>query len=61
MGHRNDLLDQRDQLLDELSETIGITVEPLPNSQVRVSIGGEEFLRGPTQLRQLSLVTNTGG
>jgi flagellar hook-associated protein 1 len=42
----NDLLDQRDQMIQELSKMVQVTVRSADNGQVDVSIGGTAIVRG---------------
>lgn len=44
----NDLLDQRDRLLDQLSSLAGVTVRPAEMGTVDVYIGGRALVRGET-------------
>lgn len=45
-GVPNDLMDQRDALLDQLSTAIGATVTPLEGNMVRVSLNGLSLVDG---------------
>lgn len=55
----NDLLDQRNTLLENLAKVIAIEVKPLANNeQVQISIAGELMVRGNQQLNSLQLVSN---
>lgn len=45
-GSPNDLLDQRDQLVDRLAELAGVSVMPNDNGSIRVSIGGVAIVDG---------------
>jgi flagellar hook-associated protein 1 FlgK len=56
----NDLLDQRDKLLDDLSSYADIKVTNFDNGQVDVSIAGQMMIHGVTQLDSLQVVQNTG-
>jgi flagellar hook-associated protein 1 FlgK len=58
-GSPNDLLDRRAQLLEELSLSADIIVEDLPNNLVRVSLGGQELVRGKLLLNELTLTVST--
>jgi flagellar hook-associated protein 1 FlgK len=63
----NDLMDQRDTLLDQLSQTVAITVSQNANGSDQVNIGGIEIVNG-TATKSLaigtgvpySLTTSTG-
>lgn len=59
-GTPNDLLDQRDNLVEKLSREAGVDVTNLANNQISVSIGGQPVIRGVQLLDTLSLVVNTG-
>ena len=52
----NDLMDQRDQLLDQLSQTVAITVSTNANGSDQVNIGGIEIVNG-TATKSLSIGT----
>lgn len=54
----NDLRDQRDQLLDQLSKDINIQFAEQENGQVDVSIGGESFITGGSY-REIAAVRDT--
>jgi flagellar hook-associated protein 1 len=56
----NDLLDQRDELLDKLSNLVDIKVTNYDSGQVDVSIAGQTMVKGVTQLDSLKVVQNTG-
>ncbi|HEY8398043.1 MAG TPA: flagellar hook-associated protein FlgK [Flavihumibacter sp.] len=56
----NDLLDQRDKLLDELSNLVDIDVQYYDNGQVDVTIAGQKMIRGVELLDSLEAVQNTG-
>lgn len=58
-GQPNDLMDQRDRLLDRLAELAGTTVSVDDNGSVRVSIGGISLVSG-AQARTLSYDRATG-
>lgn len=40
----NDLIDQRDLLLDQLSQYTGVTARPLPNGSVNLYLGGDPLV-----------------
>ncbi len=52
----NDLMDQRDQLLDQLSQTVAITVSTNANGSDQVNIGGIEIVNG-TATKSLAIGT----
>jgi flagellar hook-associated protein 1 FlgK len=54
----NDLLDQRDKLLDELNQYMPITVDETPVGSVNVSLGANVLVAGGTVVNVLQL--NTG-
>ncbi len=56
----NDLLDQRDKLLDDLSKLVDIKVTSYDNGQIDVSIAGQTMIRGVDQIDSLEAVENTG-
>lgn len=56
----NDLMDQRDKLLDDLSKLVDIQVTNYDSGQIDLSIGGEVMIRNTRQLDSLSIVENTG-
>jgi flagellar hook-associated protein 1 FlgK len=53
----NDLNDQRDLLLDQLSKLVDIQVTPGQSGMINVSIAGQELVNG-TQVNQLAAVQN---
>jgi flagellar hook-associated protein 1 FlgK len=55
----NDLLDQRDRLVDELAQQVGITVRTGSSNQVDIYIGGTSLVRGATA--SALTVDTTGG
>jgi flagellar hook-associated protein 1 len=55
----NDLLDQRNVLLEKLSKVVGIEVEDLNNEKVSVRIGGQEMVRGGELRNTLTQVAST--
>ncbi len=57
-GTPNDLLDQRDVLLDRLARTVGATFLDEGDGTVRVMIGGISLVSG-TEVRELSLDSST--
>ncbi len=57
-GQANDLMDQRDQILDQLSKKIDITVDNTTNNQVNVTIAGHLMVSGVQQLDSLQAVAN---
>jgi len=46
----NSLLDNRDKLLDQISEYIPVTVSAGPNNTVNISLGGTDLVTGSTQV-----------
>ncbi len=58
-GQPNDLLDQRDLLLDSLSKKININVEYTGSEQVTVRLGNNILVRGKDVLNTLNIVPNT--
>lgn len=58
-GSPNDLMDQRDLLLDRLSELAGVSVAIEDNGNARVSIGGISLVNGATA-RPLSYDSGSG-
>jgi flagellar hook-associated protein 1 FlgK len=59
-GHPNDLLDQRDLALDEISKYVDVTTSPLPNDQIDVIIGGVTMVSRTRLLDTLTLAANPG-
>lgn len=45
-GAPNDLQDQRDRLVDELTTKLGVTVTDMPNSSVRITLNGMALVDG---------------
>ncbi len=56
----NDLLDRRDQLLNELSELVNISVDYKPSGVVNISLNGNALVRGSTLSDTLEVVENPG-
>lgn len=56
----NDLYDQRDQLLDELSKFVDVEVTHFDNGQIRVEIGGQTMIQSTDLIDTLEVVTNPG-
>ncbi len=56
----NDLLDQRDKLLDDLSKLVDIQVTNYDSGQIDISIGGETMIRSVNQVDSLQVVQNLG-
>lgn len=56
----NDLLDQRDKLLDDLSNLVDIDVTHYDNGQIDLSIAGQTMIKGVSQLDSLQALENTG-
>ncbi|MDX2085806.1 MAG: flagellar hook-associated protein FlgK [Candidatus Melainabacteria bacterium] len=56
----NDLLDQRDKILDDLSEIIDLDITPLANNQISIRIGGELMVNGVTLSNTLEVIANPG-
>lgn len=59
-GHANDLLDQRDKIVDDLSKLVDITITPLSNDQITVSIAGIDMVRRGILLDTLETAVNPG-
>ena len=57
----NDLLDKRNQLVEQLSGLADVDIKPLNGDQIQISLGGEVLVRGTELLDTLSLTPNTGG
>jgi len=55
----NDLMDQRDKLLDDLSKLVDIQVTDHNNGQIDVAIAGQTMIKGVQQVDSLSVVQNT--
>lgn len=55
----NDLLDRRDQLLEELSKRINTTVEYSATGQISVKLGSNLLVQGARLVDTLAIVTNT--
>jgi len=55
----NDLMDQRDKLLDDLSKLVDIQVTDHNNGQIDVSIAGQTMIKGVKQVDSLAVVQNT--
>jgi flagellar hook-associated protein 1 FlgK len=56
----NDLYDQRDQLLDDLSKLVDIDVTYFDNGQIDLTIAGQTMIRGVDQFDSLQALENTG-
>jgi flagellar hook-associated protein 1 FlgK len=56
----NDLMDQRDKILDDLSKLVDIQVTNHDSGQLDLNIGGQAMIRGVAQMDSLSVVQNTG-
>lgn len=56
----NDLLDQRDKLLDDLSKLVDIKITNYDNGQLDLSIGGENMVLGGRQVDSLEVIQNPG-
>jgi flagellar hook-associated protein 1 FlgK len=56
----NDLMDQRDKIIDDLSKLVDIQVTNHDSGQLDLSIGGQMMVRGVSQLDSLAVVPNTG-
>lgn len=56
----NDLLDQRDLLLDQLSKLTDIEVRYFDNGQIDLNIANQTMIRGGNLLNQLEVVANPG-
>ena len=54
----NDLLDQRDQLLRNMSELVNVNVTPQPDGSVNVYIGHGQLLVGGAQTVKLAVTAN---
>jgi flagellar hook-associated protein 1 len=55
----NDLLDQRNLLLEKIAKVVDIEVEELNNEKVSVKIGGQEVIRGSELRDTLTQVAST--
>lgn len=60
-GQPNDLLDKRNQLVEQLSTLANVKVTALNNDQIQLDLGGTTLLRGTELIDTLSLTPNTGG
>jgi flagellar hook-associated protein 1 FlgK len=56
----NDLLDQRDKLLDDLSKLVDIKVTNYDNGQIDLTIGGQAMIHGAVQVDSLQVTQNPG-
>ena len=56
----NDLLDKRNQLVEQLSSLADVDVKPLNGEQLQISLGGQILVRGTEVLDTLKLTANTG-
>lgn len=56
----NDLYDQRDKLLDELSELVDTNVTYLDNGQITLSIAGQTMIRSGAKVNSLNVISNPG-
>lgn len=56
----NDLMDQRDKLLDDLSQLVDIKVTNYNNGQIDLSIGGQTMIKGVNQIDSLKVIQNPG-
>ncbi|MEM0951572.1 MAG: flagellar hook-associated protein FlgK [Cyanobacteria bacterium P01_H01_bin.74] len=56
----NDLFDQRDRLIDDLSELVDVEVTNLENGQVNLVIAGKTVMRGGVKVDEFVVATNTG-
>lgn len=56
----NDLYDQRDKLLDDLSKLVDINVTNYDNGQIDLTIGGQTMIQGVDQLDSLEVIENPG-
>lgn len=56
----NDLMDQRDKLMDDLSKLVDIDVTNYDNGQIDLAIAGQTMIRGVDQLDSLQALENTG-
>jgi len=59
-ANANDLLDQRDLMLDKLSNLVDIKVTNYDSGQVDVTIAGQNMIKGVTQMDSLQVIQNTG-
>ncbi len=56
----NDLMDQRDKLLDDLSSLVDMNVKNYDNGQIDLSIGGITMIQGGHQIESLEVIQNPG-
>ncbi len=56
----NDLLDQRDQLLDELSELVDVRITEYDSGQIDVFVANQLMIKGARQVDSLEVVANPG-
>jgi len=56
----NDLMDQRDKMLDDLSKLVDIQVTNLNNGQIDVTIAGQRMIQGGKQVDSLQVIQNPG-
>jgi flagellar hook-associated protein 1 len=56
----NDLYDQRDALLDKLSQLVDTDVTYLQNGQINLSIAGQAMIRSGAKVNSLNVITNPG-
>ena len=59
-SNANDLMDQRDLLLDELSGLVDINVTSYDSGLIDLSIAGQIMVRGTDQVNSLEAVANVG-
>jgi flagellar hook-associated protein 1 len=59
-ANANDLLDQRDLLVDQLSGLVDVKVDNLSTGQINLSIGGQMMIQGNNLLDTLQITTNAG-
>lgn len=59
-GQPNDLLDQRDKFLDQLSKLTQITVTPTANNLINVAFAGVTFVQGANVVETLTVAANPG-
>ncbi len=56
----NTLMDQRDQLVDDLSKLVDVKITNYDSGQMDVSIGGQTMIQGSKQVDKLVVSQNTG-
>lgn len=56
----NDLMDQRDKILDDLSTLVDISVKNYDNGQIDLIMGGVTMIQGGRQIESLEVLQNPG-